>query len=60
MGSLLWVTWPAIGRLAAVYAALGALPLDPAARFLTISFQPEIALANGWSIRWWEWRRAES
>jgi len=23
-------------------------------RFLTISFEPETALANGWSIRWWD------
>jgi zinc/manganese transport system permease protein len=23
-------------------------------RFLTISFQPETALAHGWSIRWWD------
>ena len=30
MGSLLWVTWPAILQMAAVYAVAGRLPLGPA------------------------------
>ena len=54
VGSLLWVTWPAIVRLAAVYAALGLFHWVLRRRFLTISFQPEIALAKGWRIRWWD------
>jgi zinc/manganese transport system permease protein len=54
VGSLLWVTWPAIARLAAVYAALGLFHWGLRRRFLTISFQPEIALAKGWRIRWWD------
>ena len=54
VGSLLWVSWPVIGRLAAVYAVIGAFHWALRRRFLTISFQPETALANGWSIRWWD------
>ena len=54
VGSLLWVTWPAILRMAAVYAVLGVFHFVLRRRFLTISFEPETALANGWSIRWWD------
>ena len=54
VGSLLWVSWPVIGRLAAVYAVIGAFHWVLRRRFLTISFQPETALAHGWSIRWWD------
>ncbi|HET6579600.1 MAG TPA: iron chelate uptake ABC transporter family permease subunit [Gemmatimonadales bacterium] len=54
VGSLLWVTWPTIARLAAIYAAIGVFHWFLRRRFLTISFQPETALANGWSIRWWD------
>jgi len=54
VGSLLWVTWPVIARLAGVYAVLGLFHWVLRRRFLTISFQPETALANGWSIRWWD------
>jgi len=54
VGSLLWVSWPVIGRLAAVYAVIGAFHWALRRRFLTISFQPETALAHGWSIRWWD------
>jgi zinc/manganese transport system permease protein len=54
VGSLLWVTWPTIARLAAIYAAIGLFHWLLRRRFLTISFQPETALARGWSIRWWD------
>src|SRR5512134_2757818 len=54
VGSLLWVTWPAILKMAAVYAALGLFHYLLRHRFLTISFEPEAALANGWRIRWWD------
>lgn len=54
VGSLLWVTWPAIGRLAAVYLLLGLFHWALRRRFLTISFEPETALAQGWRIRWWD------
>ncbi|MBA2627922.1 MAG: metal ABC transporter permease, partial [Gemmatimonadales bacterium] len=54
VGSLLWVTWPTIIRLAAIYAVVGVFHFIFRKRFLTISFQPETALANGWKIRWWD------
>jgi zinc/manganese transport system permease protein len=54
VGSLLWVTWPTIARLAAVYALIGIFHWVLRRRFLTISFEPEIALARGWRIRWWD------
>ena len=54
VGSLLWVTWPTIGRLATIYAAVGLFHWLLRRRFLTVSFHPEQALAEGWRIRWWD------
>ena len=54
VGSLLWVTWPTIARLAAVYAVIGVFHWVLRRRFLTISFAPETAVAAGWRIRWWD------
>jgi zinc/manganese transport system permease protein len=54
VGSLLWVTWPVIARLAAVYAVLGLFHWLLRRRFLTISFHPEAAQAQGWNIKLWD------
>ena len=54
VGSLLWVTWPQIGKLAAVYAVLGVIQFALRRQFLTISFHPEDAERQGWKIRWWD------
>jgi zinc/manganese transport system permease protein len=54
VGSLLWVTWPTILKLAGAYALLGLFHYLLRRRFLTISFEPEAALAKGWKIRWWD------
>ncbi len=54
VGSLLWVTWPTIVKLAIVYAALGVFQFALRRRFLTISFHPEQAEAEGWKIRAWD------
>lgn len=54
VGSLLWVTWPTIGRLAVAYAAIGVLHWALRRRFLTISFEPGRAVAAGWRVRWWD------
>ncbi len=54
VGSLLWVTWPQIVKLAAVYAGLGVFQYVFRHRFLTISFHPEDAERQGWKIRWWD------
>ena len=54
VGSLLWVTWPTIVKLAIAYAALGIFQFALRRRFLTISFHPEQAEAQGWKIRLWD------
>jgi zinc/manganese transport system permease protein len=54
VGSLLWVTWPTIIKLAIAYAALGVFHFALRRRFLTISFHPEQAEAQGWKIRLWD------
>lgn len=54
VGSLLWVGWPAIGRLAAVYAAVGVFHWILRRKVLTISFQPEEAEQQGGSLKWWD------
>jgi len=53
-GSLLWVTWPDIFRVAVVYAAIGAVHWVFRDRFLTISLDPEKARANGWAVARWD------
>src|SRR5437867_13175542 len=54
VGSLLWVTWSTIKKLAVVYAALGLFHYALRRRFLTISFHPEQAEAQGWKIKLWD------
>lgn len=54
VGSLLWVGWPAIGRLAAVYLVVGVFHWFLRRHFLTISFEPNQAEGKGWSLRWWD------
>lgn len=54
VGTILWVTWPTIVRLAVAYAALGVVLFVLRKRFETISFEPARAAANGWNIRWWD------
>lgn len=54
VGSLLWVTWPQILKLAIVYAVLGVFQFVLRHRFLTISYHPDEAERQGWKIRWWD------
>ena len=54
VGSILWVTWPAIGKLAAVYAALTVCHWALRVRFLTISLAEPEAERQGWNVRWWD------
>ena len=54
VGSLLWVTWRSIVKLAIAYAALGVFHYALRRRFLTISFDPAQAEAQGWKIRLWD------
>jgi len=53
-GSILWITWPTIAKLAAAYVVLGAVQYALRRKFLTISFHPEEAERAGWSVRWWD------
>lgn len=53
-GTLLWVTWPAIGVAALIYAAVGLLHWLLRDRFFTISLDPDRARREGWSIRGWD------
>ena len=55
VGSIIWVTWPTIVKhLLIPYVVLGAFHYLLRQRFLTISFHPEEAVRNGWSIRAWD------
>ncbi len=54
VGSLLWVGWPAIERLAVIYAVVGIFHWVLRRRFLLISFEPAEAEKNGWRLRWWD------
>jgi zinc/manganese transport system permease protein len=54
VGSLLWVGWPAIGRLALVYLVIGVFHWALRHKFLTISFEPGQAESRGWKLRWWD------
>ena len=53
-GSILWVTWPHVGRQLLVFVAVGLLHYLFRRRFLGISEDPEQAFAEGVSVRWWD------
>ena len=53
-GSLLWVTWPQIIKLAAAYVAIFFLHWVFRDRFLTISLDPDSARRVGWSVGGWD------
>ncbi len=54
VGSILTVTPREVGRLAALYLAIGALHVAIRTPLLEISFRPEVALEKGRRIRWWD------
>ncbi len=53
-GSLLWVTWPDIVRLAVVYSAIGIVHWIFRNRFLIISLDPKAASTKNFSVGWWD------
>jgi len=53
-GTILWVTWPQIWRLALVYVGIGIFHWLLRRRFFTVSLEEATALAEGWRIRWWD------
>jgi len=54
VGTILWVTWPQIIKLAGVYAVLGIILFLMRRQFETISFDEHTAMAKGWKLRWWD------
>ena len=53
-GTILWVSWSDIIRLAAVYVVIGAFHWLLRRRFLTISLDEDKAIAGGWRLRVWD------
>ena len=54
VGSILWVDWPTIPRLAAVLFAVGLFHWWLRRRFFTISLNEDEATRLGWHIKWWD------
>jgi zinc/manganese transport system permease protein len=54
VGSILWVDWPTIPRLATVFLGVGLFHWFLRRRFMTISLDEPAAEARGWNIRWWD------
>jgi len=54
VGTILWVTWPTIAKLAVAYAIFGLALFLLRRRFEAISFEPAAAAAKGWHLRWWD------
>ena len=54
VGSILFVTWPQIVKISAIYLAVGALHFLLRKKFLLISMNPSLARQNGLWIRFWD------
>lgn len=54
VGSILWVTWAEIAKTAGIYTLVGLFHWFFRDRFLTLSFDEERAIQEGWSIRGWD------
>ena len=54
VGSILWVDWPTVLRLALVFLSVGVFHWFLRRRFLTISLHEETAEERGWRIKWWD------
>lgn len=53
-GALLWVTWPTVFKVLAIYAALGVFHWVLRHRFMLVTTDPEEAFRRGWNVRWWD------
>jgi len=53
-GSLLWVTWPTVIKVLAIYVVVGLFHWLLRQRFLLITVDPEEAYRKGWRLRWWD------
>jgi len=54
VGSILWVDWPTVLRLALVFLSVGVFHWFLRRRFLTISLHEQTAEERGWRIKWWD------
>jgi zinc/manganese transport system permease protein len=54
VGSILFATWPQVGKIAAMYLAVGILHFLLRKKFLLISMDPEGARQSGLWIRLWD------
>jgi zinc/manganese transport system permease protein len=54
VGSILWVDWPTIPGLTAVFLVVGAFHWFLRHRFLAISLQEASAWKRGWNIKLWD------
>lgn len=53
-GTLLWVTWPHIAKILAIYIGIGIVHWLLRHRFFTISLSPERAEERGWKLAGWD------
>src|SRR5262245_33552990 len=54
VGNILAVSWPEVGKTAALYGAIGAFHFIFRRQFLTISMDPKAAEAQGVSVKLWD------
>jgi len=54
VGNILAVSWPEVGKTAALYAAIGAFHYAYRRQFLTISLNRQKAEESGLNVRWWD------
>jgi zinc/manganese transport system permease protein len=54
VGSILFATWPQVGKIAIMYLVVGVLHFLLRKKFLLISMDPEQARKNGLWIRFWD------
>lgn len=54
VGNILFVSWPEVTRLLALYGLLGLIHYGSRHRFLTVSFSPAQAYSEGWNVRCWD------
>ncbi len=54
VGSILWVTWSEVGKIALLYALIGAFHWIFRRKFLLVSRDPGSAHREGISVAWWD------
>jgi zinc/manganese transport system permease protein len=54
VGAILWVTWPTVLKLLAVFLGVGIFHWFLRNRFFTISLEEGFAEQAGWRIQWWD------